>query len=79
MPIGKLLLSSYFRSPENGFYLPQMFRIRRDLLVLRESQHRVERLIKAPADTPGTAFICNECVAICVEVLAEQAKKQAAR
>jgi len=56
-----------------------MFRIRRDLLVLRESQHRVERLIKAPADTPGTAFICNECVAICVEVLAEQAKKQAAR
>jgi ClpX C4-type zinc finger protein len=39
----------------------------------------VERLIKAPADMPGTVLICNECVALCVEVLAEHANKQAAR
>jgi len=60
-----------------GFICPRCFGSVAICSFCAKVSTEVERLIKAPADTPGTAFICNECVAICVEVLAEQAKKQA--
>jgi ATP-dependent Clp protease ATP-binding subunit ClpX len=42
-----------------------------------KTQEQVEKLISSPSDT-GRAYICNECVRVCQQILDEEKREQAA-
>jgi ATP-dependent Clp protease ATP-binding subunit ClpX len=42
-------------------------------------QEKVEKLIANRKETPATAYICNECVAVCVLILKEDKKNKGPR